>query len=91
MVTTLLKGTHTLLCALGPRAKERLHSSMGQTYLVILVDLLGKQAASVAYCGAEVSGVIIIKSSPSGGNFEKIWPHQSGLKSPRQTKNWERK
>ena len=43
MVTLLLKGTHRLPCAVGPRAKQRLHRNLGQTCLQFLEDLLGKR------------------------------------------------
>ena len=41
--TTLLKGAHKCSCALGPRAKKRLHRNLSQTYLRFLEDLLGNQ------------------------------------------------
>ena len=46
--TPLLKGAHRVSCALDPRAKQRIHKNLGQTYLQILEDLLGKQG----YCGS---------------------------------------
>ena len=46
--TPLLKGAHRLLCALGRKVKQRLHSNLGQTCLKILKDLLGKQVVTVA-------------------------------------------
>ena len=35
----------------------------------------------------KVSGIIIAMYSNGGGHFGKIWPHPSGLRSPRQTTN----
>ena len=86
--TPLLKGAHRFSCALGPRAKLRLHKNLGQTYLWILEALLGKQWVTVAHCRgrtleAKVSGIIISMNSPGCGHFGKIWPHPSGLRSPR--------
>ena len=41
--TSLLKGTYRSSCALGSRAKERLHRNLGQTCLRFLEDLLRKR------------------------------------------------
>ena len=84
----VLDGSHRIPCALGPRAKQRLHKTLGQIYLWVFEDLLGKQGAAVAHCGgsmseAEASEIIIGVNSPGGGHFGKIWPHSSGLRSPR--------
>ena len=49
METPFLKGTYRLLCALGPRAKQRLCKQ-------ILEDLLGKQVMTVAQCGGKDIG-----------------------------------
>ena len=81
-------GMYGISCALGPRAKKRLHKNLDQTYLQILKDLWGKQVAAVAHCGGrtlevEVSGIFIGMNSPGGGHFGKIWSHPSGLRSPR--------
>ena len=51
METPLLKGTHRLSCALGPRVKQRLHRNLGQTCLQFLENLLGKQGVTVGCCG----------------------------------------
>ena len=40
--TPLLKGEYKISCALGPRAKQRLHRNLGQTWLQVLENLLGK-------------------------------------------------
>ena len=42
METPLLKGSHRVSCAVGPRAKQRLHRNWGQTFLQFLEELLGK-------------------------------------------------
>ena len=49
--TALLKGTYR-----SPRAKQRLHWNLGQTYLHCLEDLLGKQEVRVACCGGGDTG-----------------------------------
>lgn len=86
------KGTNRISCALGPRAKQRLHRNLGQTCLWFLEDLLGKQGVTVAHCGvrileANVSGIIISVNSSRGGHFDekkkKNWPQSSGLRSTR--------
>ena len=64
METPLLKGTHRISCALGPRAKQRLYRNLGQTCLWFLEDVLEKQGVSVAHSGgrileAKVLGIII--------------------------------
>ena len=91
METPLLKVVYRLSCALGLREKQRLHRTLGQTCLWFLEDLLGKQGVTVACCGwrtieAKVSGIIISRNS-RGGQFGKIWPYPSGLRSPDQTTN----
>ena len=78
--TPFLRGIHRISCALGPREKQRLHKKLGQTYLQILEDLLGKQGVT---CGkrtleARVLGIITSVNSLGGGHFGKIWPHPSG-------------
>ena len=83
----ILKRQHRFSCALGPRAKQKLHGNLGQTYLQFLEGLLGKQGVTVAHCGgtleAKVSRIIISICSSKGGNFGNIWPHPSALRSPR--------
>ena len=80
----LLEGAHRLSCALGLRTKQRLHRNLGQTYLQILEDLLGKEEAHLE---AEVLGIIISVNSPGGGDFGNTWPYLSGLRSPRANNN----
>ena len=57
----LLESVHRVLCALGPREKQKFHRNLGQTYLQMLEGLLGKQGVAVACCGgrtleAEIPG-----------------------------------
>ena len=61
MEIPLLEGAHRIQCALGPRAKQRLHKNLGQTYLWVLEGLLGKQGSAVPHSGgmtldAEIPG-----------------------------------
>ena len=86
--TTLLEGTHRIPCALGARAKQGLHTNLGQTYLLVLECLLGKQGSAVAHfvgrtLEAEVPAIIISMRSPGWCHFGNIWPHPSWLRSPR--------
>ena len=88
METPILRGTQGFLCALGSRAKQRLPRNQGRTCLQFLEDLLGKLNVTVAHCGgrtleAKVLGIIISMCPFRGGHFGKIWPHPSGLRSPR--------
>ena len=85
-----LKGAHRLSCALGPRAKKKLHRNLSQTRLQLLEDLQGKQ--EMARCGgrtleAKVSGIIINVGASRGEHCGKIWPQPSVLKSPRPNNN----
>ena len=92
MKTPFLKGTDRRSRALGPRAKQRLHSNLGHTSLQFLEDLLRKSGVTVAPSGrrileAKVFGIFISVCSSRDGHFGKIWPHQSVLISPMQKKN----
>ena len=83
-----MKGAHRLSCALGPRAKQRLHRNLSQNCLQFLEDLLGKQRVTVTHCGgktveANVMGIILRVNSSSCGHFEKVWLYPSGLRTPR--------
>ena len=51
--TSLLKGVHKTSHILGPRAKEVIQRSLGQTYLVLesLLERWGKGCAATAYPG----------------------------------------
>ena len=87
-----LKGTHRISCALGPRAKQRLHRKLGQTKLQFLEDLLGKQRLTVPCCGrraleAKLLGIFIILCSSRDRHFGKIWPQPSMLRNPRKNNN----
>ena len=86
--TPLLKGAHRLSSAPGPRAKQRLHSDLRQTYLRLLEDFLGKHGVTMAHCGgrtleAKVSGIIISQDSSRGDHIGKIWLCPPGLRSPK--------
>ena len=50
--TPILEGAHKVSCALGPRAKQGLHKNLGQTYLQVLEDLLGRQGQLWLIVGA---------------------------------------
>ena len=52
----LLQGAHKFSCALGHRKKQGLHSSLGQTYLQVLEDLLGRWELAVAQCRGKDTG-----------------------------------
>ena len=56
METPLLKGPHRVLCALGPRAKQRLHRNLGQTCLLFLEDPMEKQGVSGSLWGKDIGG-----------------------------------
>ena len=76
MEIPLLEGAHRIQCALGPRAKQRLHKNLGQTYLWVLEGLLVKQGIVVApykvrTLEAEVLGIFISMSCPGGYHFGK--------------------
>ena len=45
----LLEGTHRILCAPGPSEINSDLMSLGQTYLLVLEDLLHRQGATVAH------------------------------------------
>ena len=74
METPLLKGLQRILCAMGPKTKQKLHRNVGQNCLRFLEDVLGKQEATVAHCGgrtleAKVLGIIISMNSLGSGHF----------------------
>ena len=50
------EGTHKVSCALGPREKQWLHRSLGQTYLLFLEGLLGRWGAIVTHCRDKDTG-----------------------------------
>ena len=55
--TTLLEGTHKVVCASGPRGKEqRPHRRLNQTYLLVLEGLLQRQGVDVAHHGDKDTG-----------------------------------
>ena len=55
--TPVLKGTHKVVCASGPRGKEqRSHRRLNQTYLLVLEGLLQRQGVAVAHCGDKDTG-----------------------------------
>ena len=54
--TPHLESSHKVSHALGPRAKQWLHKTLGQTYLQDLEGLLGMQESAVAHCGGKNTG-----------------------------------
>ena len=54
--TLLLEGAHKVSCTLGPRPKQWLHRSLGQTFLWVLEHLLGRWESAVARCGGKDTG-----------------------------------
>ena len=71
-----MKGTHRLSCALGPRAKQRLHRKLGQTYLRLMEDLLRREGVTVTHYGrkdfgGKISGTIIRVCFYRGDHFGK--------------------
>ena len=90
--TPFIKGTHRILRALGPRAKQSLHRNLGQTWLQFLEDFLGKEGVNVACCGertleAKIFGIFISVAFSGGGHFGEIWPLLSVLRIPRPNNN----
>ena len=73
--TPLWEGAHRLSCALGPKAKQRLHKNLGQTCLWFLEDLLGREGLAAFHCGGRTLEVEAPEnvSSPGGCHFRKIW------------------
>ena len=82
----LLEGAHTVSHALGLRAKQWLHQSLGQTYLQVLEHLLGRQRLVVAHYGGKDTvqrpqGRLIGMSSLGGCHFStKTWPHPTACR-----------
>ena len=55
--TPLLEGTHKVMCASGPKRKERWpHGRLNQTYLLVLEGLLQRQGVAVAHHGDKGTG-----------------------------------
>ena len=83
----LLEGVHKLSCALGPRAKQWLHKSLGQTYLGVLG---GSPCEAGVGCGSlrghghwwqRPQGILITVSSPRGHHFgTKTWPYPTACR-----------
>ena len=75
--TPLFEGTHKYLCAPGPRGKKQWpHRRVGQTYLLVLEDLLQRKEAAVAHCGDKGSG------SSSSGKYSLPWTLTEAAISP---------
>ena len=86
--TLLLVGAHRISCTMGPRTKQGNHKNLNQTYLQILDGFLESRGrvwliVGTGHCKQRSKGKIINMSSPKGHHFGKIWPHSSGLRSPR--------
>ena len=54
--TPLIKATHEVSHAMGPRAKHWLHKSLGWTWLQALECILGRRGSAVAHCGDNDTG-----------------------------------
>lgn len=54
--TLLLEGAYKISPALGLKAKQRLPRGLGQIYLWVLKDLLGRWGLAVAQCGGKDTG-----------------------------------
>ena len=78
----------------GCQGKAEFPQESGQTCLWFLEDLLGKQGVTmtITYYGgktleAKVLGIFASGCFFRGGHFGKIWPHLSGLRSPKPNNN----
>ena len=58
--TPLLEGIHFSSCILQPREKAVTSQKLGQTWLLLLESLLGKQGTAVAYVGTKTLVVVVL-------------------------------
>ena len=65
--TPFLKGTHRISCALGPRAKQRLHRNLAQISLQFLEELLGKRGDCSLLWEKPIGGKVL------GNNHQHIF------------------
>ena len=57
-------------CVLCPRAKQRLHRNLSQTYMQVLEGLLGMQESAVAHCGGRT---LDLEVPGNNHQSERLW------------------
>ena len=86
--TPLLEDAHKLLSTPGPGGKKTVHSSLDQTYLLILEGLLGKQEAAVTHClGKDTGGrgtreYSLVWTVLDAVIWGQDWPHPTACRLP---------
>ena len=78
-----LGGYTQVSCALGPRAKQRLHVNLSQIYLQVSEYFLGKQGGSCDLLWGKDIGGRGFRNDHWHESFGKICPHPPELRSSR--------